>query len=185
MIDTAGWLIDAERVPSPNRGARPAGSAISLIIIHNISLPPGCFGGPYVKQLFINSLDPAACPEFAALADVRVSAHLLIDRTGAVTQFVSFAERAWHAGESCFEGHANCNDYAIGIELEGADTTPYTRNQYRVLARVVRELMARYPQISRARVVGHADVAPGRKSDPGPAFDWPRFFSLIAQENDA
>ncbi len=185
MIDTAGWLIDADRVQSPNRGVRPVGSAISLIIIHNISLPPGRFGGPYIKQLFANSLDPSACPEFAALANLQVSAHLLIDRAGVVTQFVSFAERAWHAGESCFEESANCNDYAIGIELEGTDTTPYTRSQYAVLARVVRELMEKYPQITRARVVGHADVAPGRKSDPGPAFDWPHFFSLIERENEA
>lgn len=181
-IDAEGWLPDAERIESPNRNARPVDRAISLIIIHNISLPPGRFGGPYIKQLFANTLDSAAYPEFAALADLRVSAHLLIDRAGKLTQFVSFADRAWHAGESCFEGCANCNDYAIGIELEGADTTPYTRSQYAVLARVVRALMARYPQITSARVVGHAEVAPGRKSDPGPAFDWPHLLTLIARE---
>lgn len=179
-IDAAGWLIGVGRVPSPNFNQRPAGAAVSLLIVHNISLPPGEFGGPYIRQLFTNCLDPRAHPYFMGIVDNRVSAHLVIDRTGAVTQFVNFDERAWHAGESCFDGRSNCNDFAIGIELEGTDTTAYTALQYDVLAAVARLLMARYPLITAGRIVGHSDVAPKRKTDPGPAFDWHRFHTLLA-----
>jgi AmpD protein len=179
-IDAAGWLIGVGRVPSPNFNQRPAGAAVSLLIVHNISLPPGEFGGPYIRQLFTNCLDPRAHPYFMGIVDNRVSAHLVIDRAGTVTQFVNFDERAWHAGESCFDGRSNCNDFAIGIELEGTDTTAYTALQYDVLAAVARLLMARYPLITAGRIVGHSDVAPKRKTDPGPAFDWHRFHTLLA-----
>ncbi|MGK2913015.1 MAG: 1,6-anhydro-N-acetylmuramyl-L-alanine amidase AmpD [Porticoccaceae bacterium] len=179
-IDATGWLIGVEREPSPNQGERPDGEDISLLIIHNISLPPGEFGDRYIHQLFTNRLDATAHPYFAGLAATRVSAHLLIDRGGALTQFVGFDARAWHAGESCFGGRANCNDFAIGIELEGTDTTAYTDAQYQALARVARLLMARYPQLTAARIVGHSDVAPTRKTDPGPAFDWHTFNALLA-----
>lgn len=183
-IDTAGWLVDAERVPSPNCNPRPADATISLLVIHNISLPPGEFGGPYIRQLFTNGLDPAAHDYFRGLAGQRVSAHLVIDRRGAITQFVGFAERAWHAGESRFGDRTNCNDFAIGIELEGTDTTAYTGVQYRALAATTRQLMSHYPQITVDRIVGHSDVAPGRKTDPGPAFDWRRFRRLLVATTD-
>lgn len=178
-IDSNGWLAGTERVPSPNHNDRPDREDISLVILHNISLPPGEFGGRYICQLFTNCLDPTAHAYFAELADTRVSAHLLIDRRGSVTQFVAFGERAWHAGESHFGGRANCNDFAIGIELEGTDTTAYTDEQYGALAAVIRTLTARYPRLTAERIVGHCDVAPVRKSDPGPAFDWPRLMALL------
>jgi len=179
-IDAAGWLTGVGRVPSPNFNRRPPGAEVSLLIIHNISLPPGEFGGPYIRQLFTNCLDPRAHPYFTTIVDSPVSAHLMIDRMGTVTQFVSVDERAWHAGESCFEGRTNCNDFAIGIELEGTDTTAYTAVQYDVLAAVARLLMTRHPLVTAARIVGHSDVAPKRKTDPGPAFDWHRFHALLA-----
>ncbi len=179
-IDAAGWLIGVDKTPSPNCNQRPPGAEISLLIIHNISLPPGEFGGPYIRQLFTNCLDPRAHPYFTAIVDSPVSAHLMIDRLGTVTQFVSVDERAWHAGESCFDGRSNCNDFAIGIELEGTDTTAYTAVQYEVLAAVAGLLMTRYPLITAGRIVGHSDVAPERKTDPGPAFDWHRFHALLA-----
>lgn len=170
-IDAEGWLSGARRLSSPNCGPRPHGE-VSLLVIHNISLPPGEFGGDSVARLFLNQLDSAAHPAFAELAGVRVSAHLFIDRSGALTQFVSFADRAWHAGRSRYAGRPECNDFAIGIELEGTDTSGYEGAQMRALAAVCRALLDRYPALAAQRIVGHSDVAPGRKTDPGPGFDW-------------
>lgn len=174
IIQNDGWLREAEHCVSPNCNDRPQGE-VSLLIIHNISLPPGRFGGPWIRDFFRNRLDPAAHPYFATITDLQVSAHLLIERTGTLVQFVSFDRRAWHAGVSSWEGRAQCNDYSIGIELEGADDQPFTDLQYDRLAAVTRVLQQRYPAITRARIVGHSDVAPGRKTDPGPCFDWPRY----------
>ena len=176
-IDAGGYASIAVRVPTPNQDARPAADDISLIVVHGISLPPGDFGGDGVERLFTNRLDPAAHPYFATIADLRVSAHFLIRRDGALMQFVACAERAWHAGESTWRGRARCNDFSIGIELEGTDALPYTTYQYAMLGRLVRALRRRY---AIEDVVGHSDIAPGRKTDPGPAFDWPRFRRMLA-----
>lgn len=181
-IDADGWLWPATHSPSPNCNERPAGSAVELLVIHNISLPAGCFGGGNIEALFGNRLDCTAHPDFADLVGLEVSAHLLIDRTGAVTQFVAFDRRAWHAGRSRFEGRENCNDFSIGIELEGTDTLPYADAQYATLAAVTRALRGRYPALDARRIVGHSDIAPDRKTDPGPAFDWPRFHRLLGDE---
>lgn len=178
MIDAEGWLRGARRLESDNANARP-GAEISLLVIHNISLPPGRFGGGFIERLFLNTLDCSAHPYFGQLRALRVSAHLLIDRRGRATQFVAFGRRAWHAGESCFAGRTGCNDFSIGIELEGTDQRPYTRAQYRRLLRVTRALMRHYPAITIGRIVGHADIAPGRKTDPGPAFDWTGFRAAL------
>lgn len=166
-------------MPSPNHDRRPAGSRVELLVIHNISLPPGEFGGPWIEQLFLNRLDPTAHPYFARIAHLRVSAHLLIRREGALVQFVPLSLRAWHAGASCFQGRERCNDFSIGIELEGADDIPYAPAQYQTLARVTRDLQRRYRRIDRERIVGHSDIAPERKTDPGPAFDWVGFWQLL------
>ncbi|MEX2575149.1 MAG: 1,6-anhydro-N-acetylmuramyl-L-alanine amidase AmpD [Halofilum sp. (in: g-proteobacteria)] len=152
---------------------------MELVVIHGISLPPGEFGGPGIDQLFTNELDPCAHPYFSEIAALRVSAHLLIRRDGEVVQYVPFHERAWHAGRSCWEGREECNDFAIGIELEGVDDIPYTENQYRRLAQVVGALATAYPGITTTGLAGHCDVAPGRKTDPGPAFDWDRLTALL------
>jgi AmpD protein len=174
-----GWLVGAERRPSPNRNARPAGTPIDLLVIHNISLPPGQFGGPWIDDLFLARLDPQAHPYFAAIAGAPVSAHLLILRGGHCVQYVPFAERAWHAGVSCFAGRERCNDFSIGIELEGTDDEPFEPAQYRALAEATRAILAAYPGITPGRIVGHSDIAPGRKTDPGPYFDWARFRGLL------
>lgn len=179
-IDADGWLWPATHLPSPNCNERPAGGGIDLLVIHNISLPAGCFGGGHVEALFTNCLDCRAHPDFADLAGLEVSAHLLVDRAGAITQFVSFDRRAWHAGRSCFEGRENCNDFSIGIELEGTDTLPYAPAQYVALAAVTRVLCGRYPALTPARIVGHSDIAPQRKTDPGPAFDWDHYRRLLS-----
>lgn len=175
----AGWLREARHLPSPNFGPRPAGVDINLLVIHNISLPPGEFGTGCIQDFFTNCLNPAQHPYFASIARLQVSSHLLIERTGELTQFVGFQHRAWHAGESSFEGTANCNDYSIGIELEGTDELAYTDAQYRVLATVVRALLDAYPALNSRRIVGHCDIAPGRKTDPGAAFDWSRLSADI------
>ncbi|MBQ0719418.1 MAG: 1,6-anhydro-N-acetylmuramyl-L-alanine amidase AmpD [Gammaproteobacteria bacterium] len=180
MTGERDWLAGARACPSPNQGERPADSEVSLLVIHNISLPPGQFGGGYIEQFFSNTLNRDAHPYFAEIADLQVSSHLLIDRLGEVVQFVALNRRAWHAGESSFAGCDNCNDYAIGIELEGSDTQPYSDKQYQSLAQVCRHLMAAYPALTAQRMVGHSDISPGRKTDPGPAFDWPRFFTMLA-----
>ena len=169
------WLSGALRVPSPNCNERPHAGDISLLVIHNISLPPGQFGGPHIDELFCNRLDPAGHPYFADICGLRVSSHLLIRRDGGLVQYVPFNRRAWHAGRSIFEGRAECNDYSIGIELEGTDDTEFTAVQYERLAEITRLLQARYPGITAARITGHSDIAPGRKTDPGPCFDWARY----------
>jgi len=176
----ASRLRDVRWVASPNFDARPAGVAADLIVVHGISLPPGAFGGPWIDRLFGNSLPPDEHPYFATVSALKVSSHVLVRRDGEITQYVRFADRAWHAGRSSYAGRDECNDYSIGIELEGADMTPYEDVQYRVLAKVVAALCAAYPQLSSSRLVGHSDVAPGRKTDPGPAFDWVRARRLIA-----
>lgn len=166
------WLVEARHVPSPNFDDRPPGAEISLIVVHGISLPPGEFGGPWIDQLFCNRLDPAAHPYFASIAGLRVSSHLLVRRDGELVQYVGLQQRAWHAGPSCFEGRSACNDFSIGIELEGADEVPYAKIQYDRLATLVRVLTQAFPALTAERVVGHCDIAPGRKTDPGPAFAW-------------
>jgi AmpD protein len=164
-------------VPSPNFDNRPPGAAVTLLVVHNISLPPGRFGGTAIAELFTNRLDATAHPYFATVATLRVSAHFLIGREGTLTQFVACAYRAWHAGASSWQGRAHCNDFSIGVELEGTDELPYEAAQYRILARLTRALRRRYPI---ADLAGHQDIAPGRKTDPGPAFDWAHFRQLVA-----
>ena len=181
-----GWIEPARQCPSPNRDARPEGASMDLIVLHGISLPPGQFGGGEIEALFLNELDWDAHPYFGEIRGMEVSAHLLIRRDGELVQFVPFTERAWHAGESCFRGRARCNDYSIGIELEGEDETPYDERQYEVLPFVLRALTAAYPRITQSEIAGHCDVSPGRKSDPGPAFDWLRLYDALGKqiEND-
>ena len=179
----AGLIRPAKQCPSPNQDDRPAGVVPDLIILHGISLPPGEYGGDAIESFFTNCLDCDSHPYFAAIRDVRVSAHLLIRRSGDLIQFVPFARRAWHAGDSSFRGRSCCNDYSIGIELEGTDDTPYTDQQYMNLAAVISAVCESYPGISARQIAGHCDVAPGRKTDPGPAFDWLRLYDgLLIQE---
>ena len=178
-IDNQGWLTNARAVPSPNHDERPPDAGIELIVIHGISLPPGEYGGGYVQRFFQNRLDPGEHAYFAEIRDLRVSAHCLIERDGAVTQFVSFADRAWHAGESEWRGRRRCNDFAVGIELEGCDDEAYTDAQYDSLAALIAALRAAYPTLAADALTGHSDIAPGRKTDPGPHFDWPRLRSLL------
>ena len=172
---TAGWLDRALRCDSPNFDARPDGCDVRLVVVHAISLPPEEFGGPGVSQLFANALDPAAHPYYATICDLRVSAHFFIRRDGLVMQFVSTEMRAWHAGMSNWRGRERCNDFSVGIELEGCDTQPFEPVQYERLAALVKMLRAHYPIED---VVGHSDIAPGRKTDPGPFFDWERLRAL-------
>lgn len=171
MTIVEGWLEYAVRKPSPNQDPRPPETEISLIVVHGISLPPGEFGGPWVEALFTNTLPADVHPYFAHLQAVHVSSHLLILRDGSIVQFVPFDARAWHAGASSWKGRERCNDFSIGIELEGCDTVAYSTPQYEALERVITALMKFYPGIGPESVVGHSDIAPGRKSDPGPAFD--------------
>ena len=177
-IDPAGYVALARQIRSPNRDARPADAAVTLVVVHGISLPPGEFGGAGIVQLFTNRLDPAAHPYYATIASARVSAHFLIRRGGELLQFVSCCDRAWHAGVSAWKGRAHCNDFSIGIELEGTDDISYAAAQYTMLARLVQAIRRAHPITD---VVGHSDIAPARKSDPGPAFDWPRFHRLTAR----
>jgi len=170
-VDAAGWVIGIQRIVSAHFDARPAGVAVDLLIIHNISLPPGAFGSGDVARLFTGQLDPRAHPFYATLASARVSAHFFVDRRGDVIQFVSTVDRAWHAGPSQFEGRANCNDFSIGVELEGTDFMPFTAAQYASLGDLVGTLHAAHPLRA---IRGHSDVARDRKSDPGPFFDWDR-----------
>ncbi len=174
-----GLLDIARQQPSPNCDERPSGRAIDLLVIHGISLPPGEFGGPWIDALFTNQLDPQAHEYFQTIHELRVSSHLLIRRDGEVVQYVPFEQRAWHAGESCFAGQDCCNDFAIGIELEGSDDTPYTPEQYEQLSDVMACLIQAYPEITTERVAGHCDIAPGRKTDPGESFDWQRLHALL------
>ena len=173
-------LSYARQLPSPNCSERPADTAVELLVIHNISLPPGRYGQGYIEALFRNQLDSKADPYFEEIAHLQVSAHLLIDRQGEVTQFVPFNQKAWHAGVSVFKGRDNCNDFSIGIELEGTDEEPFTPVQYERLIQISRELMAQYSCITLDNIVGHSDIAPGRKTDPGPYFDWARFRAACA-----
>lgn len=169
-----GVVQAARQVPSPHCDDRPPGAVVDLVVLHGISLPPGGFGGPWIERLFTGRLSPDAHPYFAGLEGVRVSAHLLITRTGELIQFVPLDRRAWHAGASRFAGRECCNDFAVGIELEGDDRTPYSEAQYRRLVPLLVALMAYYPAILPSRVTGHQHIAPGRKTDPGTAFDWAR-----------
>ncbi len=180
-VDPASHLIAGVNfVASPNANERPQGCQPSVIVLHNISLPPGEFGGPGIEQLFTNQLSPDAHPDYASIAEQRVSAHVLIRRDGSIVQFVPFHRRAWHAGVSSYDGRENCNDFSIGIELEGTDTLPYESAQYRVLATLIDALRIAYPSLSRQRIVGHSEIAPDRKTDPGHAFDWDRLHQELA-----
>jgi AmpD protein len=175
------WIQGIRWLPSPNFSARPANTNIDLLVIHNISLPPGQFGGDHVDALFCNTLDCDVDPYFDTLRDLCVSAHFFISRTGQVTQYVSLADRAWHAGVSQWDGREQCNDFSIGIELEGTDTTLYTDAQYTALTGLTQILQQQYPAITSERIVGHSDIAPGRKTDPGEAFDWLRFRAALCE----
>lgn len=168
-ITEDGWLKGARRCESPNRDARPLEEKVGMVVIHNISLPPDQFCGPGVEQLFTNCLDPDEHSYYAQIAGLRVSAHFFIRRDGELVQFVSTEDRAWHAGASCWRGRERCNDFSVGIELEGCDSMPFEARQYERLVELVAALMRRYPIRD---IVGHCDVAPGRKTDPGPCFDW-------------
>ena len=175
-----GWLDGSIHIPSPNHNQRPD-EEVSLLVIHNISLPPGEFGTGMVDALFTNQLPIDTHPFFQEISDLRVSAHFLIERCGRIKQYVSCNDRAWHAGISCFQERAGCNDFSIGIELEGTDDSPFTDSQYSSLCRLGAELIKNYPQITPARICGHSDIAPGRKTDPGPFFDWKRFLEGCEQ----
>jgi len=175
-----GLISGARQLNSPHCDSRPTDTRIDLLVIHGISLPPGEFGGEWIERLFLGSLPRDAHPYFATIQNPRVSSHLLIRRDGELLQFVSFQRRAWHAGTSSYQGREACNDFSIGIELEGCDDVPYTERQYAALAAVSRAVMVAYPEITPARIVGHSDIAPGRKTDPGPAFDWSQFRERLA-----
>ncbi|WP_394152895.1 1,6-anhydro-N-acetylmuramyl-L-alanine amidase AmpD [Vibrio maritimus] len=178
-IDEQGWYQAARCVVSPHFDARPDEEDVSLLVVHNISLPPEQFGGPYIEDFFLGQLDVSSHPFFKVIEKMKVSAHCLIRRDGEVVQFVPFSGRAWHAGVSSFAGRARCNDYSIGIELEGTDYVAYTDAQYASLQRLTQSLMVRYPQITRERITGHQYIAPLRKSDPGLVFDWSRFKNTL------
>lgn len=180
-INNTGWLMSARHVPSPFFDQRVEKNDISLLVLHNISLPPGQFGGPYIEQFFTGTLEASVHPFFATIKSMHVSAHCLIRRDGEVIQFVSFNDRAWHAGASSFAGRTRCNDYSIGIELEGTEYTAYTDEQYTALADVTAVIQQHYPLIADARITGHQYIAPLRKRDPGLTFDWLRFKNRKAQ----
>ncbi len=180
VIDVPTGLLGAVRqVLSPHCDARPPGVQPELLVVHGISLPPGEFGGPWIDRLFCGDLAAAADPRFDAVAGLRVSAHALIDRRGVISQYVPFPLRAWHAGVSSYRGRECCNDFSIGIELEGTDEQPYEAAQYQALAALIAALRGAYPSLGGEALVGHSDIAPGRKSDPGPAFDWERLRALL------
>jgi AmpD protein len=174
MIIEQHRLTNAKQIPSPNYDDRPNPDDISLLVIHCISLPPGEFDNPYINQLFCNVLDPDAHPYFKEIHQLTVSAHLLIKRDGSCIQYVPFNKRAWHAGKSSYQGKERCNDFSIGIELEGTESIPYTEAQYIQLAEVIDSLLKAYPNLSKQQITGHSDIAPGRKNDPGASFDWQR-----------
>lgn len=174
-----GWCDGVRHCPSPNFNTRPC-DEVSLLVIHNISLPPGQFGTGKVVEFFQNQLNPTEHPYFESIAAMTVSAHFLIERCGAITQFVSCRDRAWHAGVSTFDGREGCNDFSLGIELEGTDEQPYSDAQYASLRHLSEQLLGVYPAILPSRIQGHCHIAPGRKTDPGPAFDWPRYLSSLS-----
>ena len=175
-MDAEGWLDGDSRIDSPNCDARPQDEMPTLLVVHNISLPPGEFGGPGVIELFTNRLDSTTHPYYATIHELRVSAHFFIRRDGELIQFVPCAKRAWHAGASSWQGRERCNDFSIGVELEGTDELPFTDEQYARLAELARALRVAYPGLR--DVAGHSDIAPGRKTDPGPCFDWEKFRTL-------
>jgi len=177
-----GVVASARQCQSPNQDARPDGVEVDLIVLHGISLPPGQFGGIAIEQLFSNCLDWDSHTYYAEIRGLEVSAHLLIRRDGEVVQFVPFTERAWHAGESCFRGRGRCNDQSIGIELEGADDVAYDDRQYVALISVLTAMLQAYPALSARQIAAHSDIAPGRKTDPGPAFDWLRLYDGLSRE---
>jgi AmpD protein len=178
---STGLLARVRQVLSPHCDARPAGVKPELIVVHGISLPPGEFGGPWIDRLFTGTLPADAHPYFRAIVGPRVSAHALIRRDGEIVQYVPFGERAWHAGQSEYDGRPGCNDFSIGIELEGTDETPYTEEQYQRLAALAAALFDAYPSLGPEHIVGHSDIAPERKTDPGPAFDWRRLRTLVQE----
>jgi AmpD protein len=178
-LKESGLLENAVFHASANQDKRPPDTVIDLLVIHSISLPPGEFGGPWIDDLFMNTLDSDAHPFFKSIKDLKVSSHLLIRRDGSLVQYVPFHFRAWHAGDSNYCGRQRCNDFSIGIELEGCDDQPFTEAQYHCLAEATKEIMARYPSITPERITSHAAIAPSRKSDPGPLFDWERYFNLL------
>ena len=178
-IDDRGWLESAEKIPSPNYDARPENERVRLIVVHCISLPPGEYGGAYIRDFFQNRLDPGVHEYFAGIHEMQVSAHCLIERDGHIVQFVSFNDRAWHAGQSCWREESACNDFSIGIELEGCDEDSYTEAQYQALGSLVRLLRSVYPSIESDAIAGHSDIAPGRKTDPGPGFHWETLKALV------
>jgi N-acetyl-anhydromuramoyl-L-alanine amidase len=173
------WLTPATHIPSPNFDERATPSNISLIVIHCISLPPGEFATPYIDHLFCNQLDPTLHPYFQDIYQLTVSAHILIRRNGEIVQYVPFDKRAWHAGKSEYQGRERCNDFSIGIELEGTECVPYTDKQYEQLIEVVRLLLQTYPSLSLDHITGHSDIAPGRKTDPGDSFNWQRLLGAL------
>lgn len=177
------WLQDATKVPSPNCDQRPLEDDISLVVIHCISLPPGQFGGTYIDQLFCNQLNAQAHPYFKAIHRLKLSAHVLIKRSGEIIQYVAFNQRAWHAGASHYQGRPDCNDFSLGIELEGIETTAYSAPQYQQLGLLLKALLHCYPKLSAAAIVGHSDIAPGRKTDPGDSFDWAKLHAMLREIN--
>jgi AmpD protein len=176
----SGLVEGVQFMASPNCDGRPSGVSPELIVIHNISLPPGKFGGDWIVKLFTNTLDPQAHPYFAEVFQLKVSAHVLIHRDGRIVQFVPFHQRAWHAGQSSYQGRSHCNDFSIGIELEGTDEIPYDPLQYKVLASIIEALLIAYPTLCVEHIIGHEHIAPGRKTDPGSAFDWGLCRKLLA-----
>lgn len=179
LVIRQGWLQGVRHIPSPNYNQRPASTSPRLIVLHNISLPPAQFGGGHIEAFFQNTLDSSLHPYFATIKDLKVSAHLLVLRTGEIIQFVSFDERAWHAGRSSYLGSTECNDYSIGIELEGTDEQPFSEQQYNALNQVLFSIQQHYPH-TRYHLTGHSDIAPGRKTDPGPHLDWQRIRKALA-----
>ena len=179
MKITNHLLNKAHYIASPNYNHRPDEQDIRLIVIHCISLPAGQFGTPYIQQLFCNQLQPQHHPSFESIVQLQVSAHLVINRQGHINQYVPFNQRAWHAGISCYQGKTGCNDYSIGIELEGTETTPYTDQQYQQLSQIIKTLIKTYPKLSKQQITGHSNIAPQRKTDPGESFDWQRLLKLI------
>jgi AmpD protein len=181
VVDSDTGLLDsAEQVNSPNFDDRPQDTQVDLLVIHNISLPPGQFGGPWISDLFTNQLNPEAHPYFKEIHSLKVSAHILIRRDGSIIQFVPFHKRAWHAGQSNYGGRNRCNDFSIGIELEGSDDHPFEEPQYQQLTALIKALLQAYPSLSTEHITGHSDIAPGRKTDPGPYFDWQKLRILLA-----
>ncbi|MGI9270919.1 MAG: 1,6-anhydro-N-acetylmuramyl-L-alanine amidase AmpD [Woeseiaceae bacterium] len=177
-----GIVASARQCPTPNQDARPDDVTVDLIVLHGISLPPGQFGGAAIEELFCNQLDWDSHPYYDEIRDIKVSTHVLIRRDGELVQFVPFAARAWHAGESCFRERSNCNDHSIGIELEGVDDSPYDDRQYTTLISLLASMLTAYPSLSARRIAAHSDIAPGRKTDPGPAFDWLRLYDGLSRE---